>query len=118
MKEIAIGLSITLNVITLVIVIRVWSGNALKFLADFFRLPIEERLVSQFELLSVQPGDTVFLGDSITEAGKWYELFPQSNVRNRGIGGDVTTGIIARLDQITDGQPALIHLLSMNQYPA
>ena len=111
MIKIAIGLSITLNVITLAIVIWVWSGRALNFLVSFFRLPTEERWVSQFEVLGVQHGDTVFLGDSITEGGKWHELFPQSNVRNRGIGGDVTTGVIARLEQITDGQPAQIFLM-------
>ena len=76
-----------------------------------FALPTHERWVSQFEVIRVKPGDTVFLGDSITEGGSWHELFPESNVRNRGIGGDVTMGVIARLDQITDGQPAQIFLL-------
>ena len=108
MKEIAIGLSIALNVITLAIVIWVWSGGASDFLMRFFSQSIHERSVSQFEVISVQPGDTVFLGDSIAEGGSWLELFPQSNVRNRGIGGDFTTGVIARLNQITDGQPAQI----------
>lgn len=111
MKKIAIGLSITLNVIILAIVILVWSGSALNLLIGLFALPSHERWVSQFEVIRVKPGDTVFLGDSITEGGSWHELFPQSNVRNRGIGGDVTTGVIARLNQITDGQPAQIFLM-------
>ena len=77
----------------------------------YFAEGIRERWVSQFKILGVQPGDTVFLGDSITEGGKWHELFPQSNVRNRGIAGDTTTGVLARLDQITNGQPAQIFLM-------
>ena len=111
MKEIAIGLSVTLNVIILAIVIWVLSGSALNLLISLAAAPSYERWVSQFEVIDVQPGDTVFLGDSITEGGSWHELFPQSNVRNRGIGGDVTTGVIARLDQVTDGQPAQIFLM-------
>lgn len=111
MKKIAIGLSITLNFIILSIVIWVWSGSALNFLVSFFSQPKHERWVSQFEVIGVQPGDTVFLGDSITEGGSWDELFPKSKVRNRGIGGDVTTGVLARLNQITDGQPAQIFLM-------
>ncbi len=111
MKEIAIGLSVTLNVITFALVIWIWSGNALKYLMRFFIRPMYERWVSQFERFDVQPGDTVFLGDSITEGGSWHELFPHSNVRNRGIGGDVTAGVLTRLDRIITGQPAQLFLL-------
>jgi lysophospholipase L1-like esterase len=72
--------------------------------------PDHERRVSQFELLPVEPGDVVFLGDSITAGGAWHELFPGVPVRNRGIGGDVTAGVLARLDAITAGQPGKIFL--------
>ncbi len=111
MPEIAIGFSIILNVITIGIVIWIWSGRALKYIIRFFSQPIYERSVSQFELIGVKPVDTVFLGDSLTEGGSWHELFPQGNVINRGIGGDVTGGVIARLEQITSGRPAQIFLM-------
>jgi lysophospholipase L1-like esterase len=67
--------------------------------------------VSQFEVLPVLPGDTVFLGDSITEGGSWHELFPESRVRNRGIGGDVTMGVLARVNQVSRGAPSQVFLL-------
>lgn len=33
-------------------------------------------------------------------------------VRNRGIGGDVTDGVISRLSQVVDARPAKIFLLT------
>ena len=50
------------------------------------------------------------LGDSITEGGAWDELFPDLPVRNRGIGGDTTSGVLDRLDQVSRGRPAKVFL--------
>ncbi|WP_215224656.1 GDSL-type esterase/lipase family protein [Echinicola shivajiensis] len=47
----------------------------------------------------------VFLGNSITEKGEWQELLPEFTVANRGIGGDNTFGVLARLDNIIALQP-------------
>ena len=45
--------------------------------------------------------EIVFIGNSITEGGKnWSEKFNIPNIRNRGIGGDVTDGVLERLDEI------------------
>ena len=59
----------------------------------------------------IQPGDIVFLGDSITDGARWHELFPDLPVRNRGINADTTSGVLKRLEQITSGQPAAVCLL-------
>ncbi|GEM_PF-77767 len=53
----------------------------------------------------------VFLGNSITERGEWHELIPEEVVLNRGIGGDNTFGVLARLDDILNNDPAKIFLL-------
>lgn len=53
----------------------------------------------------------VFLGDSITYGGDWDKLFPQSPVENRGIGGDSTRGLLARLDQVIALKPSQIFLM-------
>jgi hypothetical protein len=46
-------------------------------------------------------GEIVFIGNSITEGGKnWSEKFNIPNIRNRGIGGDVTDGVLERLGEI------------------
>lgn len=58
-----------------------------------------------------QPGDIVFLGDSLTAGGNWDEVFPGLPVRNRGINADTTTGLLARMDPVTHGKPAAIFIL-------
>jgi hypothetical protein len=46
-------------------------------------------------------GEIVFIGNRITEGGKnWSEKFNIPNIRNRGIGGDVTDGVLERLGEI------------------
>ena len=71
----------------------------------------QSRLVSSFEAFPLVPDDIVFLGDSITEGGPWEELFPDLRVRNRGIGGDTSEGVLHRLEQISRATPAKVFLL-------
>lgn len=71
----------------------------------------QSRLVSSFEAFPLVPDDIVFLGDSITEGGPWEELFPDLRVRNRGVGGDTSEGVLARLEQITRATPTKVFLL-------
>lgn len=53
----------------------------------------------QFEMF---PGRYKYLmiGDSITERGHWADMFPGIGIGNRGIGGDDTSGMIARIDAL------------------
>ncbi|MDB5108943.1 MAG: family lipase [Mucilaginibacter sp.] len=53
----------------------------------------------------------VFLGNSITERGMWNELIPGKVIMNRGIGGDNTFGVLARLDPIVKTKPQKVFLL-------
>jgi lysophospholipase L1-like esterase len=55
--------------------------------------------------------DIIFLGNSITAGVEWQELLGNPNIRNRGISGDITFGVLARLDEITAGQPAKVFIL-------
>lgn len=64
-----------------------------------------------FATLPAQKKAIVFLGNSITEAGKWNEILPGKPVQNRGISGDNTFGVLARLPQIVAAKPAKIFLL-------
>lgn len=64
-----------------------------------------------FRRYRVQPGDIVFLGDSITDGAQWEEIFPGHPLKNRGINGDTTAGVLRRLPEIVAGQPAAIFLL-------
>lgn len=62
-----------------------------------------------------QPLDSaeiVFVGNSITEQGKdWSEKFGTEHVRNRGIAGDVTDGVLKRLAEITHYKPKAVFIL-------
>ena len=115
MKKALIWLSVGLNVLVLAVVILAMSGSLIGIAAPLFRSymvnPNYDRWVTQFDELSVEQGDVVFLGDSITRGGSWYELHPDSPIRNRGIGGDTTSGVLARLHQVTSGKPSQVLLL-------
>lgn len=64
-----------------------------------------------YESIPAQKHDVVFLGNSITERGEWQELIPGKTVANRGIGGDNTFGVLARLDNVIALRPRKIFLL-------
>jgi lysophospholipase L1-like esterase len=55
--------------------------------------------------------DIVFLGNSITFWGGWNELLHTKHIKNRGIPGDNTFGILDRLDEVINGQPAKVFIL-------
>ncbi|ANE49986.1 GDSL-type esterase/lipase family protein [Flavisolibacter tropicus] len=67
--------------------------------------------VQLFRSLPKQKNAIVFLGNSITEAGEWQELIPGKPVCNRGISGDVTYGVLARLGDVLAIKPAKLFLL-------
>ena len=54
----------------------------------------------------------ILLGNSITEdANDWNDRFHSTNITNRGISGDITDGILERLDEIIYFKPLAIFLL-------
>ncbi|MCE7063193.1 GDSL-type esterase/lipase family protein [Dyadobacter sp. CY343] len=55
--------------------------------------------------------DIVFLGNSITFWAEWQELLGNKRIRNRGIPGDTSYGILDRLDEVTGGKPAKVFLM-------
>ncbi|AQR61963.1 hypothetical protein BZG35_10105 [Brevundimonas sp. LM2] len=67
--------------------------------------------VTQFATLPSEPGGIAFVGDSITEGFRWSEAFPGRNIRNWGIGGDTSFGVLARARQVIATRPAKIFLL-------
>ncbi|MBY0347092.1 MAG: hypothetical protein GTN67_14240 [Hydrotalea flava] len=56
-------------------------------------------------------GKIMFLGNSITEMGNWEILLNDSTVINRGIGGDITYGVLKRLEDVIARQPSKVFLL-------
>ncbi|TAJ11933.1 GDSL family lipase [Marinilabiliaceae bacterium JC017] len=64
-----------------------------------------------FEGLPAAKNEIVFLGNSITEQGHWAELFKNKNIVNRGIGGDISFGVQARINTILDASPKMLFLM-------
>jgi lysophospholipase L1-like esterase len=69
-----------------------------------FQKEMEER----FRKLPHSPTEIIFAGDSLVGDGLWSEFF--SEIRNRGIGGETTDGLLGRLDEITESKPRQIFL--------
>jgi len=55
--------------------------------------------------------DIIFLGNSINDGSEWYELFNDIRVKNRGISGDMASGIIHRIKEVTNRKPAKVFLM-------
>lgn len=67
--------------------------------------------LTHFRTLPQTKGDVIFLGNSITDGAEWAELFSNQRIKNRGISGDVTAGILYRLQEVTDRRPAKVFLM-------
>lgn len=55
--------------------------------------------------------DVVMLGDSLTDGAEWREMFPELRVVNRGIDGDTTEGVLARLGDILILKPKVVFIM-------
>lgn len=69
---------------------------------------------AQYEKFKKEPvvkGKVIFLGNSITEDGDWKKLLKDSTVINRGVSGDITFGILNRIDEVAKRQPSKLFLL-------
>ena len=67
--------------------------------------------VAKFQAEPVVTGRIIFLGNSITEGGNWQKLTGDTTAINRGIGGDITFGVLKRLDDIIIRQPSKLFIL-------
>ncbi|MFB6319709.1 GDSL-type esterase/lipase family protein [Saccharicrinis sp. FJH54] len=68
--------------------------------------------ISAFMKDPLEEGDIVFIGNSITEKGKdWSDKFGIPHIRNRGISGDVTDGVLKRLDEVIYYKPEAVFIL-------
>ncbi len=71
-----------------------------------------KKRIEDFEYEPLEFGDIVFIGNSITEKGKnWTEKFNIAHIRNRGIAGDVTDGVLKRLNEIVYFKPKAVFIL-------
>jgi lysophospholipase L1-like esterase len=115
------ALSLACNALLLSLgAIHVWREGGLSYLGqklgltrhEFRSRPFQEDRLAFFRQLPNRDGghrDVFFAGDSHIAGTPFSEVF--SPVRNRGIGGDTTAGLLLRLDEITARRPESLFLL-------
>lgn len=67
--------------------------------------------LTQYNALPLTKGDIIFIGNSITDGGEWGELFGDLRVKNRGISGDISAGIMKRINEVAKRKPSKVFLL-------
>lgn len=78
---------------------------------DFARQHYPAR-IAEFARVPLNCGDIVMLGDSLTERFDWQRsVEAPAPVRNRGIAGDTSDGIIARLAEIVAVRPRAVFIM-------
>ena len=71
-----------------------------------------KKVINEFKKKPLQLNDIVFLGNSLTASGQnWSERLNHPNIKNRGIGGDVSDGVYARLEEVIYIKPKAVFLL-------
>ncbi|EJG02662.1 GDSL-type esterase/lipase family protein [Flavobacterium sp. F52] len=66
---------------------------------------------SFFESMPTDKNEIILLGDSITNCANWEEIFPDKKVKNRGISGDITLGVLDRMDEVVGSKPKKVFIL-------
>jgi lysophospholipase L1-like esterase len=86
------------------------------FLFSQEKMPYETNFyierMEYFRQNPLEQNQIIFLGNSLTQGGKWQEYFPNQRIANRGIVGDNTDGILARLGEIIAARPEKLFILS------
>lgn len=67
--------------------------------------------IKDFKEKPLQQRDIVFIGNSITQqGGDWAKRLNNEAAKNRGIAGDVTDGVLARLAEVTYVKPTAVFI--------
>jgi lysophospholipase L1-like esterase len=103
MKKILFALSLCLATTTVV------GQNIVHDTIQYAKEYHQKRL-TLFRSEPVVKGKIIFLGNSITEFGEWQKLLNDSTVINRGIAGDNTFGVLARLEDIVNREPSKLFI--------
>jgi lysophospholipase L1-like esterase len=70
-----------------------------------------KEIVTKWKTEPTTKKDYIFLGNSITAGTDWSKLLNLQQAINRGISGDITFGVLERLQDIIDGKPKKIFIL-------
>jgi lysophospholipase L1-like esterase len=60
---------------------------------------------------NLRGGGVVFVGDSITAAGRWERFFPEVRSSNFGVDGDCSEDVLRRLGPVVESKPRKLFLM-------
>lgn len=127
MKKITV-ISIFVNVIFVILFgYMIIKKGGLEYIKDKLGLNKEQRIKERthsyyknyphwkgtksiYEILPNDSNEIIFLGNSITYRCEWAELLSNPNIKNRGISGDNTEGVLERLKEVTESNPDKIFI--------
>ncbi|SDL60375.1 Lysophospholipase L1 [Catalinimonas alkaloidigena] len=120
MQKIILWSSLALNLCALLAVVVLSARFSLwdKFIyygRSLPRQPVwqeEVRKHQAYAQLHRQPVRIVMVGNSLVHGGEWAELLQRSDVVNRGISGDVTRGILDRLEPVLALKPRYVCIMA------
>ena len=106
-------LSLAVNLLLIFIIVKSY-GNEEEVDAkspSYLQNKIYMMRTSLFDIYPTKQANVVMLGDSITQAVDWRELLNRNDVVNRGIRGDITEGMLNRLQYIYKLKPKMVFLM-------
>ena len=78
---------------------------------SMYNSPFYRDKKTHFETLPQSEEEIIFLGDSLTDLCEWSEFFRNARIKNRGICGDTTEGILNRINNIVESKPQKLFLM-------
>lgn len=122
-NKIAFLISLSLNLLTLgVVTFWIASKGGIPYLfrafSDLFQstsidnnnfYSVDKK--SLFETLPKSGSDIIFVGDSLTDFCEWQEFFRNVSIKNRGIAGETTSGLLERIDNLVESKPQKIFMM-------
>jgi lysophospholipase L1-like esterase len=92
---------------------KLWERISIFTTQPVFGKNWKNEVEKQNTLYKKTDADMIFLGDSHMEQCEWQEVFPDFHIANRGIGGESTEGLHARLSVLPPGNPSKIVFLQI-----
>jgi len=87
---------------------KLWERISIFATQPVFGKNWKNEVDKQKNLYKELDNDLIFLGDSHMEQCEWQEIFRELHIVNRGIGGETTEGLLARMSVIPAGDSSKI----------
>lgn len=106
-------ISLVINVIGIAYIAFTISAYRSKITQNYraFIRDYHLRKKGHFETLPNNKGEVIFLGASITDGGRWAELFQNPQIKNRGIAGDKSEDLLNRIQEVLESEPSQLFIL-------